>query len=295
LPSNLFDLRSYELNSSNVQLKADLYTRKFVCGNDDYNDNDEKELVKEFNLDMASSSFTSSLTPTTTSTPIDTSSSTLTATHLNHLTPPVTPPPILKHAKMSPSSSRSPSSRNINIGSSRPSPPPPPAQQPLFSFHDDLSNCLNNQYHQNSPKVLISSHNLFLQTSQQQQQQQTNNSIYNEMITGDNKQQERFKNLKPSFSNQNMQRPMTMKMSIQTNDDANNYNNNINNRDDNSFIRTTHFPLSSSPAPMRKSGTCLFDFDNTLKDPRSIKKYVQKSISIFMQILAICLSLSLII
>ena len=123
LSSNLFDLRSFELNSSNVQLKANLYTRKFVCGSDDYNDNDENELVKEFNLDMASSSsFTS--TPTTTSTSIDPSSSTLTTTHLNNLTPPVTPPPILKHAKMSPSSSRSPSSRNINIGTSRPSPSP---------------------------------------------------------------------------------------------------------------------------------------------------------------------------
>lgn len=33
----------------------------------------------------------------------------------------------------------------------------------------------------------------------------------------------------------------------------------------------SNFPLSSSPAPMRKSGTCLFDFDNSLKNPRSIK------------------------
>jgi hypothetical protein len=33
----------------------------------------------------------------------------------------------------------------------------------------------------------------------------------------------------------------------------------------------SNFPLSSSPAPLRKSGTCLFDFDNSLKNPRSIK------------------------
>jgi hypothetical protein len=38
-------------------------------------------------------------------------------------------------------------------------------------------------------------------------------------------------------------------------------------------IRANH-ALSSSPAPLRKAGTLLFDFDNSLKNPKSIKKYV---------------------
>jgi len=33
----------------------------------------------------------------------------------------------------------------------------------------------------------------------------------------------------------------------------------------------SNLPLSSSPAPLRKSGSNLFDFDNSLKDPRSIR------------------------
>jgi len=37
-------------------------------------------------------------------------------------------------------------------------------------------------------------------------------------------------------------------------------------------LRTNH-PLSSSPAPLRKAGTLLFDFDNSLRNPKSIKKY----------------------
>ncbi len=40
-------------------------------------------------------------------------------------------------------------------------------------------------------------------------------------------------------------------------------------------LRANH-PLSSSPAPLRKAGTLLFDFDNSLKNPKSIKQYVNK-------------------
>ena len=36
----------------------------------------------------------------------------------------------------------------------------------------------------------------------------------------------------------------------------------------------SNLPLCSSPAPLRKNGSLLFDFDNTLKNPRSIRKYV---------------------
>ena len=38
------------------------------------------------------------------------------------------------------------------------------------------------------------------------------------------------------------------------------------------FNSRSSLPLSSSPAPLRKSGSSLFDFDNSLKNPRSIKK-----------------------
>lgn len=37
------------------------------------------------------------------------------------------------------------------------------------------------------------------------------------------------------------------------------------------FNTRSNLPLSSSPAPLRKSGSSLFDFDNSLKNPRSIK------------------------
>lgn len=39
------------------------------------------------------------------------------------------------------------------------------------------------------------------------------------------------------------------------------------------------FPLSSSPAPIRKSGSSLFDFDNSLKDPKSIKNALKSSLN----------------
>lgn len=39
----------------------------------------------------------------------------------------------------------------------------------------------------------------------------------------------------------------------------------------NVYVKNSHLPLSSSPAPLRKSGSSLFDFDNSLKNPRSIK------------------------
>ncbi len=39
----------------------------------------------------------------------------------------------------------------------------------------------------------------------------------------------------------------------------------------------SNLPLSSSPAPCRKSGSLLFDFDNTLKNPRSIRNALTSS------------------
>jgi len=40
---------------------------------------------------------------------------------------------------------------------------------------------------------------------------------------------------------------------------------------------SSNLPLSSSPAPCRKSGSLLFDFDNTLKNPRSIRNALTNS------------------
>lgn len=59
---------------------------------------------------------------------------------------------------------------------------------------------------------------------------------------------------------------------------ANDQNNNANNSprkltkfSNIKFNARSNLPLSSSPAPLRKSGSSLFDFDNSLKNPRSIK------------------------
>ncbi len=49
---------------------------------------------------------------------------------------------------------------------------------------------------------------------------------------------------------------------------------NISNANDNNYNNggVSYFALSSSPAPLRKNGSSMFDFDHTLKNPRSIKK-----------------------
>lgn len=40
----------------------------------------------------------------------------------------------------------------------------------------------------------------------------------------------------------------------------------------------SNLPLSSSPAPVRKSGSSLFDFDNSLKNPRSIRNALSSNL-----------------
>ena len=74
----------------------------------------------------------------------------------------------------------------------------------------------------------------------------------------------------------------------ESHDDIIDTNNNSNNNEDlnrqskpfkinNRFSRSA-FPLSSSPAPLRKPGSSLFDFDNSLKDPKSIKNALKLNI-----------------
>lgn len=61
---------------------------------------------------------------------------------------------------------------------------------------------------------------------------------------------------------------------VVANDQANNANNSprkLTKFSDFKFNARSNLPLSSSPAPLRKSGSSLFDFDNSLKNPRSIK------------------------